>query len=78
MASPSQLHVPEYMTGKTVAILGYGSAAKEYANLLREKGISVVIGLRPIDDTWEDAKLDGFPVMTLWDAVESASIIQVW
>lgn len=78
MESTDPLQVPEYLHGKTVAILGYGSAAQEYAKLLREKEISVVIGLRPVDDVWADAEQDGFTVKTLWDAVESASIIQVW
>lgn len=77
-SSSDQLQIPEYLHGKTVAILGYGSAAQEYANLLREKEISVVIGLRPVDDAWVDAERNGFTVKTLWDAVESASIIQVW
>lgn len=78
VSSSSQLQIPEYLLGKTVAILGYGSAAQVYAKLLREKEISIVIGLRPVDDLWEVAEQDGFSVKTLWDAVESASIIQVW
>ncbi|OMP66862.1 Rossmann-fold NAD(P)-binding domain-containing protein [Domibacillus epiphyticus] len=75
---PSKLQVPDYLYGKTIAILGYSSEGKEYARLLREQQIPVVIGLRPVDDTWTEAERDGFEVKTLWEAVESASIIQVW
>jgi ketol-acid reductoisomerase len=77
-SSSSPLQVPEYLLGKRVAILGYSSVGQEYAKLLREKEISVVIGLRPVDDLWVKAEQDGFTVKTLWEAVESASIIQVW
>ncbi|PWT96228.1 MAG: hypothetical protein C5B52_16250 [Bacteroidetes bacterium] len=77
-SSSSSLQVPEYLLGKRVAILGYSRAGQEYAKLLREKEISVVIGLRPVDDSWAKAEDDGFTVKTLWEAVESASIIQVW
>ncbi|MFE5430578.1 hypothetical protein [Peribacillus simplex] len=78
MYQTDQLHIPEYLYGKTIAILGYSNEGKEYAQLLREHQIQVVIGLRPVDDLWADAERDGFDVKTLWDAVESASIIQVW
>jgi ketol-acid reductoisomerase len=73
-----KLHIPDYLYGKTIAILGYSNEGKEYAQLLREHQIQVVIGLRPVDDVWADAERDGFDVRTLWEAVESASIIQVW
>ncbi|OLN21537.1 hypothetical protein BTO30_14515 [Domibacillus antri] len=78
MMPSKQLHIPDYLYGKTIAILGYSSEGQEYARLLREQEISVVIGLRPVDDAWAEAERDGFEVKTLWEAVESASIIQVW
>ncbi|OES44730.1 hypothetical protein [Domibacillus iocasae] len=78
MYQAEQLHIPDYLHGKTIAILGYSDEGKEYAQLLREHQISVVIGLRPVDDVWAEAEGDGFDVRTLWEAVESASIIQVW
>jgi ketol-acid reductoisomerase len=77
-SSSRQLLIPDYLYGKTIAILGYSSECQEYARLLREHEIPVVIGLRPIDDLWTDADRDGFNVKTLWEAVESADIIQVW
>jgi ketol-acid reductoisomerase len=78
MQSSSQFQIPDYLYGKTIAILGFSSEGQEYARLLREKQIPVVIGLRPVDDLWADAERDGFDVKTLWEAVEYANIIQVW
>jgi ketol-acid reductoisomerase len=72
------LQIPDYLYGKTIAILGYSGEGQEYARLLRDNEIPVVIGLRPIDNHWEVAERDGFIVKTLWEAVESANIIQVW
>ncbi|WP_338448724.1 hypothetical protein R4Z09_21265 [Niallia oryzisoli] len=73
-----QFVIPDYLYGKSIAILGYSREGREYAKLLRDHDISVVIGLRPVDDLWSDADGDGFQVKNLWDAVESADIIQVW
>ena len=78
MLPSKQFQIPDYMYGKTIAILGYSSEGQEYARLLREHQISVVIGLRPVDEVWAEAERDGFDVKTLWEAVESANIIQVW
>lgn len=77
-SSSRQLQIPDYLYGKTIAILGFSSEGQEYARQLREHDIPVVIGLRPVDDLWADAERDGFDVKTLWEAVESANIIQVW
>lgn len=73
-----QLQIPDYLFGETIAILGYSNDGKEYAQLLRDHGIDVVIGLRPVDESWVEAERDGFDVKTLWEAVKSATIIQVW
>lgn len=70
--------IPNYLIGKRVAILGYSSGGKSFAEELRKHHIPVVIGLRPVDDEWSLAKQDGFEVRTLWEAVEAADIIQVW
>lgn len=78
MQPSKQPQVPDYLFGKTIAILGYSSDGKKYAQLLRDHGIDVVIGLRPVDEAWPEAERDGFDVKTLWEAVKSAAIIQVW
>ncbi|WP_134704167.1 hypothetical protein [Ammoniphilus sp. YIM 78166] len=72
------VNIPNYLTGKRVAILGYSTGGKSFAEELRNQQISVIIGLRPVDDEWSLAEQDGFEVRTLWEAVEAADIIQVW
>ena len=67
-----------YFAGRTVAILGYNADAQEQAQHLREHSVRVLIALRLEDPTVEDARRDGFPVRSLWDAVSEADIIQVW
>ncbi len=67
-----------YFAAKTVAILGYGLDAQDQAQLLRQNRIRVVIGLRAEDQAVEQARQDGFRVLTLWDAVAEGDVIQVW
>jgi ketol-acid reductoisomerase len=68
-----------FYNGKTVAILGYrNNGGQQQAQSLRDKGIRVVIGLRQEDEYWNQAKLDGFDVFVIWEAVEQADIAQVW
>lgn len=67
-----------HLQGKKVAILGYDEAAREEIKLLLDKGIDVVVGLRRVDDQWEQVIKDGFQVMTLEDAVKDSEVIQVW
>jgi ketol-acid reductoisomerase len=68
-----------FLRGKTVAILGYSPEGKEEALFLREKGIDVIIGIRPIDtELIELARKDGFEPLPLVEAVAKADISQVW
>ncbi|MEO1846970.1 MAG: ketol-acid reductoisomerase, partial [Pseudomonadota bacterium] len=34
------------ITGKTVAVIGYGSQGHAHANNLRDSGVDVIVGLR--------------------------------
>jgi ketol-acid reductoisomerase len=70
--------ISRYMRDKKIAILGYNSDGETFARLLRDHDIEVVIGLRKVDEVWSRAENDGFRVLTLWDAVQAADIIQVW
>ena len=78
MLSSDSFYIPDDWLGKTIAILGYSEEGQEYARLLSDRGIQVVIGLRPDDDAWQEAEKAGFHVKTLWEAVKSATVIQVW
>lgn len=67
-----------FMSGSTIAILGYSDDGQWHAKELRNKGFKVVIGLRDIDPYWDEARKDGFEVHSLWEAVQQADVIQVW
>lgn len=68
-----------YIQEKTVAILGYTLEGKQEAEDLRNQGIRVIIGLRPIEEDMTGlAQRDGFQVFNLVDAVAHADIVQVW
>jgi ketol-acid reductoisomerase len=44
------------LSGKTVAILGYGSQGHAHAQNLRDSGVSVVVGLRKDSTSWAKAE----------------------
>ncbi len=66
----------EALRSKTVAILGYGSQGHAQALNLRDSGVEVIIGVRP-GFSWERAESDGFPVMTIPDAVQNAEVLML-
>ncbi|MDQ7038205.1 MAG: ketol-acid reductoisomerase [Aquificota bacterium] len=63
------------LSGKKVAILGYGSQGHAHALNLRDSGIEVVIGLYKGSRSAEKAKRDGFEVLTPSEASRVADII---
>jgi len=64
------------LSGKTVAVIGYGSQGHAQAQNLRDSGVKVIIGLRP-GRSWEQAKNDGFEVYTVAEATSRADIVQI-
>jgi len=64
------------LSGKTVAIIGYGSQGHAQAQNLRDSGVKVIIGLRP-GRSWEKAKNDGFEVYTVAEATSRADVVQI-
>jgi len=71
-------HYIDYLKGKKIGILGYSDQCMDEAVQLINNGIQVIIGLRPIDETWKKAEQAGFDVRSLEDTVEECDIIQVW
>lgn len=65
-----------YFSGKTVAVIGYGSQGHAHAQNLRDSGINVVIGLRR-GKSWEQAAEDGFEVLTVGEATAKADAIMI-
>jgi ketol-acid reductoisomerase len=64
------------LSGKTVAVLGYGNQGRAQALNLRDSGISVVVGNR--DDSYaEEAKADGFDVVAISEAARAGEVLLV-
>lgn len=65
------------LSGKTVAVIGYGSQGHAQAQNLRDSGVRVVVGLRRNSQRWDKARQDGLEVMEVAEAVKQADIIQI-
>ena len=64
------------LTGKKIAIIGYGSQGHAHAQNLRDSGCDVIVGLRK-GKSWTKAGNDGFKVMTVAEATKAADIIMI-
>jgi ketol-acid reductoisomerase len=66
----------EVLKGKRVAVIGYGSQGHAHAQNLRDSGHQVVVGLRP-GKSWAQAEEDGFRVLSVREACETADVVMV-
>ena len=66
-----------YLDGKKIAIIGYGSQGHAHAMNLRDSGCDVIIGLYKGGKSWPVAEKDGFTVMTTAEATQAADIIMI-
>ena len=64
------------LSGKKIAIVGYGSQGHAHAQNLRDSGCDVIVGLRQ-GKSWKKASEDGFTVMSVADATKAADIIMI-
>src|SRR5436190_15670209 len=67
----------EYLNGRTVAIIGYGSQGHAHALNLRDSGVDVVVGLYEGSKSWGKAEVTGLKVMTVADAAKAANIVMI-
>ena len=65
------------LTGKTVAIIGYGSQGHAHALNLKESGANVIVGLYVGSKSWAKAESSGLTVMTAAEAAKKADIIMI-
>jgi ketol-acid reductoisomerase len=65
------------ITGKKIAVIGYGSQGHAHALNLRDSGCDVTVGLYEGSRSWERVKETGLKVATTEDAVKDADIVMV-
>ncbi|MGA7877537.1 MAG: NAD(P)-binding domain-containing protein [Desulfoferrobacter sp.] len=56
------------LSGKKVAVIGYGSQGHAQAQNLRESGVNVIVGQRPGSANYEKAVEDGFKPVSASEA----------
>jgi ketol-acid reductoisomerase len=67
----------DLLSGKTVAVIGYGSQGHAHALNLRDSGVSVVVGLRPGSASVEAAKQEGLEVLPPGEAAAKGDLIMI-
>lgn len=65
------------LTGKKVAIIGYGSQGHAHALNLHESGVSVIVGLYEGSKSWKNAEAAGLVVKTAAEAAKEADVIMI-
>jgi len=67
----------DYLNGRTVAIIGYGSQGHAHALNLRDSGVDVVVGLYPGSKSWAKAEAAGLKVATTAYAAKAAEGVMI-
>ncbi|PSO54004.1 MAG: ketol-acid reductoisomerase [Cyanobacteria bacterium QH_8_48_120] len=67
----------DLLTGKTVAIIGYGSQGHAHALNLKDSGVNVIIGLYPGSKSIQKAEAAGLKVHTVAEAAQAAEVIMI-
>lgn len=67
----------DLLTGKTVAIVGYGSQGHAHALNLRDSGINTIVGLYPGSKSASRAETEGLTVKSVADATAAADFIMI-
>ncbi|MCZ7569051.1 MAG: ketol-acid reductoisomerase [Ardenticatenaceae bacterium] len=65
------------LSGKKIAVIGYGSQGHAHALNLRDSGADVRVGLYPGSKSWPKAEADGLTVKTVAEAAQEADVIMI-
>ena len=66
-----------YLNGKKIAIIGYGSQGHAHALNLKDSGCDVCVGLRAGSKNWKNAEEAGLKVMTIPEAAKWGDIVMI-
>ena len=67
----------DFLAGRTVAIIGYGSQGHAHALNLRDSGVDVVVGLPAGSKSTAKAEAAGLKVLSPADAAETANVVMI-
>ena len=67
----------ELLSGRTVAVIGYGSQGHAHALNLRDSGVSVVVGLRPSSASVAQAQEQGLEVLSPAEAAAKGDLVMI-
>src|SRR5215467_13326733 len=67
----------DYLKGRTVAIIGYGSQGHAHALNLRDSGVDVIVGLYPGSKSRVKAEASGLRVLNSGDAAKEADVVMI-
>jgi|SRR5687767_574039 len=67
----------EHLSGRTVAIIGYGSQGHAHALNLRDSGVNVVVGLSGGSKSKAKAEAAGLKVLSAGDAAKAANVVMI-
>ncbi len=67
----------DLLSGRTVAVIGYGSQGHAHALNLRDSGVGVVVGLRPSSASVEAARQEGLEVLPPAEAAAKGDLIMM-
>ncbi|MDA8442130.1 MAG: ketol-acid reductoisomerase [Peptococcaceae bacterium] len=67
----------DLLSGKTVAVMGFGSQGHAQAQNLADSGVNVIVGLREGSKSWASAEAAGLKVTTVAKAAAAADIVQI-
>ncbi|MCL5270006.1 MAG: NAD(P)-binding domain-containing protein, partial [bacterium] len=65
---------PAALAGRKVAIIGYGNQGRAQALNMRDSGVEVIVGSIS-DASFERAKADGFPTMSISEAARAGDVL---
>ncbi len=65
------------LSGKTIAVAGYGNQGRPQALNLRDSGCTVIVGAREGGGGWRRAQNDGFAVAAVAEAARKADILMM-
>ncbi len=67
----------DFLAGKKIAIIGYGSQGHAHALNLKDSGLDVMVGLYPGSPSWQKAEAEGLTVKNTADAAAAADFLMI-